>query len=382
MLVATLTPGGTPVPPSPLCIICGSQGVADAICNVWLFAPVGAGLVILGVRPARAMLLAGALSAFVEGMQATIVTGRDASLGDVVFNSIGGIIGVLIVRKASVWLVPTRRNGRLLAAGAILSACATIALTGLLLQPAFLPTPWYGQWTAQFGNMEFYHGRVLDAHLGGHVVPSRRLNDDGAARRALLAGEPLTVRVESSPLTRGLSAIFSVYDDRAREQFLLGANRTALDLYVRRRADDARMVNPPLRFAGALAGISGGDTLTLQVKRAGVKWCAGQTAGMNCLGYSAGAGWELLQDTEFLLGHASLVSALWLFALLTPTGYWLRGRFSVLSDLVVLGTVCAVIPMTSGLVVSPPSEWLGALGGLLAGRALIAVVRRRLTFPS
>lgn len=379
MLVATLTPGDTPTPPSPFCIICGSQGIADAICNIGLFVPVGAAMVILGAAPSRAMLLASALSAFAEGMQATVVTGRDASVGDVLFNSIGGVIGVLVVREASLWLVPTSRNGRLLAAGAIVSACATVALTGLALQPAFLPTPWYGQWTPQFGNMEFYHGRVLDAQLGGREIPSRRLDDDGAARNALMHGAPLTVRIESSPLTHRVSAIFSVYDDGPREQFLLGANRTALDLYVRRHTDDARIVNPPLRFEGALAGVVGGETLTLQVKRAGSKWCAGQSANITCLGFSAGSGWEVLQDTELLLQHATLISAVWLFALLAPTGYWLRGRFGVPSAIGALVLVCVVTPVAFGLIPSPASEWLGASSGLLAGAALAVVARRRRT---
>ncbi len=155
-----------------------------------------------------------------------------------------------------------------------------------------------------------------------------------------------------------MSAIFSVYDEGPREQFLLGANRTALDLYVRRRADDARVVNPPLRFEGVLADIAGGDTLMFEVKRTGAKWCAGRTARTSCLGYSAGAGWELLQDTEVLLRHAGLMSALWLFALLVPTGYWLRGRYVLLGGIGALGTVCALVPIASGLVVSPSTEWL------------------------
>jgi hypothetical protein len=375
VLIATLTPGGTPSPPFPLCVICGTQGIADAICNIALFAPVGAGLVILGLRPSRAVLLAAALSVFVEGMQATVVTGRDASVGDVVFNSIGGLLGVLIIRESHRWLNPDSRDRRILAFGAVVAACATIALTGLLLQPAFQQTPWYGQWTAQFGNMEYYHGRVLAAQLGGRAIPSRRLNDGGAAREALLDGEALTVRVESSPLTRGLSAIFSVYDNGPRQQFLLGANRSALDLYVRRRADDARMVNPPLRFEGVLAGVAGGDTLVLQVHRDRARWCAGRISRGTCLGYTAGAGWELLQDTEILLRHAGLVSALWLAGLLLPAGYWLRGRYGALSSVIALGMVCAVIPVACGLVVSPPLEWLVAVGGLVAGHALGAIVR-------
>jgi hypothetical protein len=378
VLIATLTPGDTAVPPFTACIICGSQGIADAICNIVLFLPVGAALMVLGARPARAVLLAAALSAFVEGMQATIVAGRDPSLGDVVFNSIGGILGVLALRTAHVWLAPTVRNSRLLAGTAVLAACAAVAATGLLLQPAFERTLWYGQWTANFGNMERYDGEVLDAQIGGRLVPSRRLDDGGAARQALLDGRPLLVRVRSSPLTRRISAVFSVYDDRRSEQFLLGANGSALDLYVRRRANDVRLVNPPLRFEGALSGVSGGDTLTLEVRREGVIWCAGRVPHVPCLGYTAGAGWGLLQDIGFLRQRALLMDALWLFGLLAPAGYWLRGLGGMLGGLAATLLACAFVPMVAGLVVSPATEWVGAVAGLASGHALGALVRRRM----
>jgi hypothetical protein len=376
VLIATLTPGDTAVPPFTACIICGSQGIADAICNVVLFLPVGAALMVLGARPARAVLLAAALSAFVEGMQATIVAGRDPSLGDVVFNSIGGLLGVLALRSAHVWLTPGPRNGRVLAGAAIVAACAAIAATGFVLQPAFERTAWYGQWTANFGNMEVYRGEVLDARIGGRMVPSRRLDDGGAARQALLDGQPLIVRLRSSPLTRRISAIFSVYDDHTSEQFLLGANGSALDLFVRRRVNDARLVNPPLRFEGALTRVAGGDTLTLEVRREGIGWCAGRIPHVPCLGYTAGAGWELLQDFEILQRHAPLMNAFWLFGLLVPAGYWLLGVAGVLRGLAAAILACALVPLLSGLQASPPLEWAGAVSGLLAGNALAAVVRR------
>jgi hypothetical protein len=376
VLVATLTPGGPAVQPITTCIICGSQGFADAICNVVLFFPVGAALVVLGVRPSRAWLLTAALSLFCEGMQATLVAGRDPSLGDVFFNSIGGIVGALAARSARVWLTPVPRTARLLAGAAVLAACATIALTGFLLQPAFERTAWYAQWTANFGDMEIYRGRVIDAQLGGRAVPSWRLNDGGAARQALLDGRPLTLRVQSSPLTHRISAIFSASDDRQSQQFLLGANGETLDLFVRRHANDARLINPPLRFDGALSGVAGGDSLTLEVRRAGVMWCVGRRPHVPCLGYTAGVGWEMLQDFLILQRHAWLMDALWLFGLLVPGGYWLRGRGGMLCGLAALVLACLVIPMTFGLMVSPPAEWLGAAGGLSFGNALAALVRR------
>ena len=76
------------------------------------------------------------------------------------------------------------------------------------------------------------------------------------------------------------------------------------------------------------------------------------------------------------------MSALWLFALLFPAGYWLRGGYGVLGAIGGVGAVCAAIPMACGLVVSPPTEWLGAAAGMLAGAVLSRAVRRRLAFTS
>jgi hypothetical protein len=376
VLIATLTPGDTDVEPFTACIICGSQGIADAICNIALFLPVGAALVFMGVRPSRAVLLAAALSAFVEGMQATVIAGRDPSLGDVVFNTLGGLFGALAAGSAPIWVTPRRRHGRVLASAAMFGACTTVAVTGLMLEPAFEQTAWYGQWTPNFGNTEIYRGQVLGVRVGGSAIPSRRLYDGGAMRRALIGGDTLVVRVRSSPITHRIAVIFSVYDDRQSQQFLLGANGTALDLYVRRRTNDARLVNPPLRFGDALSGVAGGDTLTVEVRRAGRTWCAGRIPLAPCHGFSAGAGWQLLQDIGVLRRHARLIDALWLFGLLVPAGYWLRGRGGVLGGLATLVLACAVVPATCGLLVSPPTEWAGATAGLLGGNVLATLMRR------
>jgi hypothetical protein len=376
ILIATLTPGGDVVPPFTACIICGSQGIADALCNIVLFVPLGAALIAVGARPSRAMLAGVLLSAAVEGMQATVIAGRDPSLGDVVFNSLGTGVGCFIACTAHIWANPSALARRLLALAGICAAGAAVAATGVMLQTSFERTDWYGQWTANFGNMEVYRGRVLDAELGGRALPSRRLDDGGAARQALLDGKQLTIRVQSSPLTRRISAIFSVYDGQRSQQFLLGANGADLDLYVRRRADDFRLINPPLRFESALAGVAGGDTLTLDVRRAGVRWCAGRVPSSPCLGYTAGTGWKLLQDFGFLRQRASLMDALWLFGLLVPAGFWLRGRAGLVAGIASVGLVCAVMPVMTGLLVSPPLEWVGAVCGLLGGNLVARLARR------
>ena len=108
----------------------------------------------------------------------------------------------------------------------------------------------------------------------------------------------------------------------------------------------------------------------------GISWCAGRIPRVPCLSYTGGAGQELLQDFEILQQHASLMNAFWLFGLLVPAGYWLRGLAGMLRGLAAAILACALVPLLSGLQPSPPLEWAGAVGGLLAGNALGAVVRR------
>ena len=100
ILVATLLPdAGKPVD-SHLCIVCGTLGGVDSILNVLLFFPLGIGLALSGIPWKRAVLTACALSLTVETAQFLFVPGRDATLGDVVTNTVGGALGFAVARSA------------------------------------------------------------------------------------------------------------------------------------------------------------------------------------------------------------------------------------------------------------------------------------------
>src|SRR3712207_2032131 len=80
--VATLTPTpGTP-PTPPTCIVCGRVGGVDVLLNVLLFVPLGLGLRLAGLSRWRALALAGLTTLGIESLQFAVVTGRDASLSD------------------------------------------------------------------------------------------------------------------------------------------------------------------------------------------------------------------------------------------------------------------------------------------------------------
>ena len=105
----TLTPGEGPAAANvaPLCLVCGSYGGADAILNVLLFAPLGFGLALWGVRAGRALLTALAVTILIETLQWFIIPGRDATLGDVAMNFLGAAFGFVAGARITGLLLPT-----------------------------------------------------------------------------------------------------------------------------------------------------------------------------------------------------------------------------------------------------------------------------------
>src|SRR5258708_7450434 len=103
ILGATLAPVGTEFQPDFVrCIICGGRGWADAVANLLLYAPLGAALFWNGRVGRRAVGMAFLLSACIELAQ-TFIPGRDPSLSDVAFYTMGAGAGQI----AALW---TRRR--------------------------------------------------------------------------------------------------------------------------------------------------------------------------------------------------------------------------------------------------------------------------------
>lgn len=118
------------------CVTCGSIGTADVIQNIALFFPLGVALASVGARRNYAIALFLALSISVEALQALAIVGRDATLGDVLANSAGGVLGWTVATRRRQILTP-RRAGALGGMAAVGAAFAVVAaMAGGLLQPA------------------------------------------------------------------------------------------------------------------------------------------------------------------------------------------------------------------------------------------------------
>ena len=140
ILVVTLTPSGSrPTEPFSFCIACGPRGLADGILNLWLFVPLG---IVLGwdSRPPATAILCGFLLSTAVELAQMVVPGRDPSLSDILFNTVGTVVGVLVARQPYAWLVPHGRSALKLTVASLVTVALVMIGTALLLTPAVSPS--------------------------------------------------------------------------------------------------------------------------------------------------------------------------------------------------------------------------------------------------
>lgn len=361
------------------CFLCGDRGLADALVNVVLFAPLGVGLALAGLDIRRALLAGVLASLSVELAQVTIIPGRDASLGDLSFNTMGTLVGFGVARLTPALARLDRRTGAQLSVAAALDVALAVALTGWLLQPSFPATTYWGQWTPDLGDLGSYGGRVVTARIDGMEIGSRRVPDSEAVRHALDRGGPIEIRFITGPPVGRLAPLFSIYDDREREIFLLGPDRTDLVVRYRTRAAALRLDQPDLRLRGGWPTLEPGRAASLRVWSAEAgRWCVGGAVAEQCgLGFTIGSGWGMLFYPSSLPAwfHA-LVTLGWSTALLLPVGLLLRRRWPSLAALAVAALALGTLPMAVGLARTSAIEWAGAVLGIATGALGASLIAR------
>ena len=346
------------------CILCGEFGLADAIANVLLFLPLAIGVYGAGAPAGRTVLVGFLLSASLEYVQLRLIPGRDATLGDVVWNTAGMALGVTIA-----WWLPRRRRsgGRSLAASVLV--LSALGFFGFVLRPVFPPTVYYGQWTADLGMYEWYRGQVLSAEIGGMAMPSWRLADSKTVRERLAAGTPLRVRAIAGPRTERLAPLFSIADGERRSIILVGPDRDDLVLHVSTRSVDVRLQQPDLRWRGAMAAVRPGDTLRVEVLGMRGEYCLRLNERERCdLAPSAGRAWTLVQFISHLpAGVQAFLDSVFLLLLGLPLGLvYRRGAAGYAAVGLALADVL-VIPPLIGLAATPLLEVAVLALGILAG---------------
>jgi hypothetical protein len=311
------------------CLVCGDLGMVDVLGNVALFMPLGAGLALLGVPRRQAIALGALLSFSIELAQYVAIIGRDASLSDLITNTIGTALGAILAGSWRAWVIPNRSTARVLASATALIWLAQVALTGAAVRPALPTTVYWGQRAADLGQFDTFPGRLLDARIGTATLPGHRLTNSAEVRHQLLSGELVTAVAEPAGPTKGIAPLASIFDDEQREILVLAQWKDDLLFRLRARAIDFELRPPAIRLPGVFHNTTG-RTLTIaggvRDNRLIIEANGPTGRRSRVLPLSAQWGWSLLLPFDYAFGsEAGWVSAFWVGCWLGLVSFWLRG---------------------------------------------------------
>jgi hypothetical protein len=393
ILAATLVPLPEQAPRSALtpltCLVCGEAGTVDVLLNVCLFVPLGLFLRLLKWRRSLVMWCGILTTLGVETAQLLVIPGRDPSVSDVITNSAGTVIGILLAERGALLVAPTATAAARLAVAAAALPALVLAGTAWLLVPAPPASVWYGQHAPDLGVYEQFRGTILEATLGGSPMPVGPLrNSDDLHQRFLSDGPSLSARFVAGPKPPGPAPIVSVFDAHQRKVILLGQGGRWLFFETRMRSDDLRFrtLSFTLRSMPVPAV---GDTLRMTGRVHGGTVRLSVTGPRGALEdqyrLSPGLGWALVSPTpQPVGGNVAVISMLWVALLWVPFGYYAVGRGAdgrrrgtvvrAGGTAAALGMVLA--PALTGVPIPGPAEWIGLAAGILSGAVLSEVAGR------
>ena len=234
------------------CLVCGDAGTTDVLLNLLLFLPLGIGLRLLGWSGRRAVMGMALLSLGIEGTQALLLAGRDASLSDLLTNSLGGATGWWAWPHAAKWRtrsLPQHRRG---AARLIVLSTMVWLATGWGLRPDGTDaSPWVGQPLHRWRGHDPFPGTLQGVTLNGVEVPNDPLSSTPDLTDSVALTLDLT-RHEAATTERPIS-LLRVVDADGRQQLSATQRGDALLLSARARASGWRVRTPVWRFEGAMA---------------------------------------------------------------------------------------------------------------------------------
>jgi len=399
--LATLSPGA-PEPPGaqPNCQPwCDDPLLADFIRNIVLFAPMGFGLRLAGVRARWAIVAGTLLSAAVELLQLQVIVGRDASVLDWISNTLGTMAGVGIASQLRAILLPLPRSALRLTIGAVTGWVAILVLGAWGIQPAPTELPFWGQRTPRLRQYPPFRGRLLSGRLNGVELPSARVGNDENIRGPLRAGrshvDAIVLPGLPSPQAE-IAPILRVADGGLREILLLGRSDQELVFRYRLRATSLRLETPAFALARAFASIRDNvgegpevpESLSVALDRGRLTLTAQNQGEIHrrVFDLTAASAWSFFLPWEYWYGpNAAFLSLLWLGALLLPAGYWgahsareRRTRWTALAiALMIVPATLVALPRAFPLAPAMASQFIAAIGGLALGWSVAVLVERR-----
>lgn len=367
------------------CLVCGGQGAQDVFQNIIMLLPLGLALGLAGVRPLKAALGAFALALLVEVLQYTVVSGRDASLSDVLTNTTGAALGAALAPHLPTALRPGRRAASRLAGAGIALWAAAWLFGAWAVEGSVGAGSWRGRFPGDLPDAPTLSGEAISASIGaaplGLVPRSLPVEVEQAFARDSFE---LDVHVRPGPPVAWRENVVTIIDVRedagdANNNLVLVLNRVRARalLSFRINAATVRLRTPSFNLGTAFDVPPGGD-VTLAVSRSrGTLRAAAERGGRSLVTeYRIGPEllWGVLAPRTPQPGLPwRLESFLWASALLAVAGYWAgRARSARIIALVFAASISLQFLTPRFFAVAPqsPLGWSMLLGGLLAGYLL------------
>ena len=360
------------------CLVCGDYGRVDVVHNIFLFIPLALGLRVLGLRTTTVWVGGTAISLIVESLQLAVIPGRDASLSDLLTNSLGSWIGAATGTALASLLSPTRKQAIRLAAGGAALWLGLLIGTGLLLRPWIPQEPLRGEWERRVHGRPGFDGKVIQAALGGTSVPSGWAPRNAELTRKRWAGDiHLELGLRSGENATRWAPVFEL---RGTHGSVLSVEAVGRDLTFQPpvRAYSLRLRRPALGLPHALPARPGTMVQLSAGRRHETLWASWTTEtarGSSMLALSPSFGWSLLIPFGYAYGRELRgVTGVWIAGLLAPIAYWSgrskpgRARLLIALLLLLLAGL-GIVPLLLGYPPVHWSEWLGGMAGFGIGWA-------------
>lgn len=386
--VATLWPlPGAPPSGSSLCIACGELGGVDLVLNVALFLPLGLALAMGWPGRRWIWVVPPLLSLGIEVMQLRIIPGRDASLGDLVANTTGGLLGLAVASVIPALL--RSATGRSLATAA--SALLIVAFSSLVAWGLLPARVRYLEW------VQIQPDRAGYAHFTGNVSVSlfdtpRRVGtiiqpheEPAEYRRGdLEARVIITDHQKANPPVEALIFRLANHNEMLVQ---ISQRDDALAVRFRKRGSLLRLRSPTFVLGGVFPQSADSMVVTARSERSVARLSASSTSGEYSLdaAVTLGRGWELFSPfravkpaSEQMLRWSFLALLLGIPAVFSWIAWRRRG---LLIAALTTSVALAAIPAIAGLATSSADEWMAAAIGMTAGAAAGALATRLLGPP-
>jgi VanZ family protein len=366
------------------CLVCGGQGVQDVIQNIIMLLPLGLALGLAGVRPRTVALGAFGLAVLVESLQYAIVTGRDASLSDVVTNTTGAALGAMLAPHLPTLLRPGRRAAAKLGIGMTVLWAAAWLFGAWAMQGNVGAGHWRGRFPGDLPDAPAVSGEAVRASIGGASIGLAPVSlpmevEQGFARDSFTLSVVVRPGPAMAPRENVVTVIDVRQDDRvANNSLVMVLNRVQARALLSLRINAARVrLRTPSFNLGPAFDVPPGGEVTLDIARARGRLSAAARGGPAlATEYRMGPEllWSVLAPRTPQPGLAWMVEAfLWSTALLLVAGYWC-GRSGARS-VVLLALFLAILTQVTTprlLAVADQSGlgWTMLLGALIIGHAL------------